>query len=64
MLLLGVPVTVVMGRSDGAPPSACNTISPDPTSHGADPQTTAVPYYVNISSLGYGYVPGESYLSK
>ena len=64
VLLLGVPVTIVMGFSGGAPLGACNTISPDPTQHGAPPQTSAVPYTVNISSLANGYVPGQSYSSK
>ena len=64
MLLLGVPVTVVMGFSTGAPEPACSTISPNPTQHGASPQTVEFPYYVNISSLDNGYVPGRSYPSK
>ena len=64
MLLLGVPVTVVMGFSTGAPEGACTTISPDPSQHLAGPQTIAVPYTVNISSLANGYVPGQSYSSK
>ena len=64
VLLLGVPVTEVMGFSSGAPSGACSTISPDPTRHGANPQTSAVPYTVNISSLANGYVPGQSYTSK
>ena len=64
MLLLGVPVTVVMGFSSGAPSGACTTISPDPARHGAPPQTVDFPYYVNISSLDNGYVPGQSYPSK
>ena len=64
MLLLGIPVTVVMGLSSGAPESACSTISPDPNRHNADPQTSEFPYYVNMSSLANGYVPGRSYPSK
>ena len=64
VLLLGVPVTVVMGLSSGAPMSSCTSISPDPGGHGADPQTVGFPYYVNISSLDNGYVPGQSYPSK
>ena len=64
VLLLGVPVTVVTGFPSGAPLAACSTISPDPSAHGANPQTSAVPYTVNISSLANGYVPGQSYASK
>ena len=63
MLLVGVPATV-MGFPTGAPMEACDTISPNPISHRADPQTTAVPYTVNISSLANGYVPGRNYPSK
>ena len=62
VLLLGVIVTAVVGRPDGAPASACSTISP---SHGGTtPQTSEVPYTVNISSLTNGYIPGQSYTSK
>lgn len=51
----------------GAPSTACNTLTPNPVSHGADPQTTAVPFSLNLTALanadetGYEYVPGMSY---
>jgi len=64
VLLLGVPVTVVMGFSSGAPSGACSTISPDPSQHGANPSTDPFPYNFNFSSLANGYVPGQSYASK
>jgi len=64
VLLLGVPVTVVMGLSSGAPDAACSTISPSPSGHGANPSTDPFPYNVNLSSLDNGYVPGQSYASK
>ena len=62
VLLLGVIVTAVVGFPSGAPSSACSTISPNHA--GTTPQTSAVPYTVNISSLTNGYVPGQSYTSK
>ena len=62
VLLLGITVTTVVGRMNGAPPEACATITP---SHGGNtPQTSAVPYSVNISNLADGYMPGQSYTSK
>ena len=62
MLLLGVAVTAVMGRSTGAPTEACSTITPNhsPNTASGDP----VPYTVNISSLSGGYMPGQTYTSK
>ena len=62
VLLLGVAVTAVVGFPSGAPASACSTISPNHMN--TSPQTSAVPYTVNISSLTNGYVPGQSYTSK
>ena len=55
MLLLGVSVTAVVGRSSGAPTAACSNITPG---HGASTATGSVPYSVNISSLDGGYIPG------
>ena len=63
VLLLGVAVTAVVGRMNGAPSAACSTITPG---HGTSTATGhgAVPYTVNISSLANGYMPGQSYTSK
>ena len=61
VLLLGVSVTAVVGRSTGAPTAACTTITPG---HGDSTATGPVPYIVNISSLANGYVPEQSYTSE
>ena len=61
VLLLGVSVTAVVGRSAGAPAVACTTITPN---HGGSTATGPVPYSVNISSLDGGYMPGQSYASE
>ena len=54
---------------NGAPTQACDTLSPDPGPHGALPQTTPVPYSIDLSpfadgSGGYSYQPGETYNCK
>lgn len=78
LLLVAAVTAVIMGPRllghlvealpGGAPQGACATLSPSADQHGAGPQTTAVPYAVNISSMsdgagGYAYVPGEVYPS-
>ena len=35
----------------GAPQTACQTLAPDATSHGAQPQATDIPYVLNLSAL-------------
>jgi hypothetical protein len=52
--------------SSGAPLDACSTISPDPNRHGAQPQTSLVPYNIDISQLSDagGYTPGQTYSCK
>ena len=57
---------VAEGFSTGAPVDACETLSPDPLFHGADPQSSDVPYEIDLSSLadtsgGLSYVPGDTY---
>ena len=52
----------------GAPSTACSTLSPDPLFHGAQPQTSAVPYEVDLSAFDDGtgalsYVPGQTFAS-
>ena len=57
----------VSAFSSGAPPSTCETLLPSADAHEAEPQTTDVPYKLDISSLaatvggteGYGYEPGK-----
>ena len=63
-ILFAVLLNVVESRSTGAPAGACATLTPQ---HGVTPQTSPVPYEVDISSLsngngGYSYSPGQSYM--
>jgi hypothetical protein len=56
------------GFSSGAPSEACSTLSPNPFDHGAPPQTSEVPYEVDLSAFDDGggtlsYVPGQSVIS-
>ena len=66
ILLVGVSY-VVEGHSSGAPAAACMTLAPDQASHlNAPPQTSEVPYMVDISTLsdgrgGWSYLPGQVY---
>lgn len=54
----------------GAPQAACQTLSPDATQHGAQPQTTDVPYVLNLTALydttidRMVYTPDTVYNSK
>lgn len=68
VLALGVAhwSTVVEGFSSGPPSQACGTLAPNPQAHDAPPQTTPVPYEIDLSSLddgngGYCYQPGDTY---
>ena len=54
----------------GAPQTACQTLAPDATSHGAQPQVTDIPYVLNLSAF-YGqatdqmvYTPDTVYNGK
>ena len=51
--------------SSGAPPQACDTLSPNPTQHGAQPQTSTVPYSIDLDQFcyngTYSYTPGATY---
>ena len=51
----------VESLSGGAPSAACATISPNPSQHSAQPQTSQVPYNINISQLSDAgsYTPGQ-----
>ncbi len=62
---------LVLAFPSGAPAAACITLSPNPTGHGAQPQEeSSLPYYLNFTNLVplesgvYGYMPGETYISK
>ena len=50
-LLLISTATPTLSFSAGAPQSACGTLTPDATLHGAAPQTTDIPYVLNLSAL-------------
>ena len=60
----------VEGRSGGAPAAACDTLAPDVSLHGAQPQTSASnPYSIDISAFddgngGFEYTLGETYTCK
>ena len=63
-------ISNVSSHSSGAPAEACSTLSPDQSVHGAPPQTTDVPYTLNLSAL-YNptidrmvYIPDTVYNSK
>ena len=60
LLLLAVTVNEVVGYSSGAPNAACAAVTPQHTT----PQTTSVPFIVNISSLEGGYIPEQNYTSE
>lgn len=58
----------VSALSSGAPSTACNTLSPDPGAHGAQPRTSDVPYGIDLSQFcsngTYSYYPGQTYTRK
>ena len=51
--------------SGGAPLEACDSLSPDPNQHGAPPQTSTVPYSIDLDQFcvngTYSYTPGATY---
>ena len=56
----------VRAFSDGAPLGACSTLSPDPSRHGANPQSSPVPYTIDLAVFDDGngslsYQPGMTY---
>ena len=68
-LLIGIARQGVDCYSRGAPSRACVNLQPDPESHG-DPQTTKVPYGINMSQFhndsisGFAYIPDKLYICK
>ena len=63
-------ITNVSSHLSGAPAEACSTLSPNQSVHGAPPQTTDVPYILNLSALYNAttdrivYMPNSVYNSK
>ena len=49
VLLLISTVPPTLSFNTGAPQAACQTLAPDATSHGAQPQVTDIPYVLNLS---------------
>ena len=58
---------LVASNSAGPPPDACGTLAPQILAHGAPPQTSPVPYEIDLSELpldengNISYIPEESY---
>ena len=50
-LLLITNATPTFSFPSGAPRSACETLAPNATEHGASPQTSDIPYVLNLSAL-------------
>ena len=53
-MLILLPVSMVppsLSFETGAPQAACQTLAPDATRHGAQPQVSEVPYILNLSAL-------------
>lgn len=69
-LLLISTATPAICFSSGAPRAACETLAPNATAHGADPQTTDIPYVLNLSAFydptldRMVYTPNTVYTSK
>lgn len=61
---------LVEGNMLGAPAGACDSLSPNPTAHGAQPQTSDVPYtislmpFYNANDSSFTYYPGRTYTCK
>lgn len=55
--------SVVNTHPSGAPDAVCESMTPDASSHGPNPQVSTAPYTVNISSSTYipnGMITGRS----
>ena len=64
-LLLLINLDWCRGFPFGAPPAACSSLSPNPFAHEAQPQTSQVPYEIDLSAFDDGtgslsYTPGET----
>ena len=53
--------SVAYSFPSGAPPQACNMVSPQP-GHGGAPSNALSPY--NVSGLPSEYIPGTTYICK
>ena len=52
LILLSVSmVTPSLSFNTGAPQAACQTLAPDATQHGAQPQVIDIPYVLNLSAF-------------
>ena len=51
VLLLISTVPPTLSFQTGAPQAACQTLAPDATQHGAQPQVTDIPYVLNLSAF-------------
>ncbi|XP_065906599.1 putative defense protein 3 isoform X2 [Dysidea avara] len=62
LLSCALLITVVNSRSSGAPEDACGTTTDIVPGHTGSPQTSPVPYTVDLSTLtGMMYTPGQTY---
>ena len=57
-LLLFSIIPAALSFPLGAPQNACQTLAPNATSHGAQPQVTDIPYALNLSAF-YDQATGE-----
>ena len=68
VLLLSSALVAVQALPTGAPAEACDSLSPSPSAHGAQPQSTASPYGIDLSPFivedQYLYTPGRTYTGK
>ena len=58
VVLLVSIIPLALSFPSGAPQTACQTLAPNATSHGATPQVTDIPYVLNLSSF-YDQATGE-----
>ncbi len=71
-VLIMAAAGVALGYPAGPPTAACNTISPNPSSHGAQPQSgngyyviaTNLPLALNTALDVYNYTAGETYYGE
>ena len=71
LVLLSISVIPpTLSFQTGAPQAACQTLAPDATQHGAQPQATDIPYVLNLSAFydiaidQMVYTPDSVYNSK
>ena len=70
ILLLISSIPAALSFNTGAPQAACQTLAPDATQHGAQPQVIDIPYVLNLSAFydqtadRMVYTPDTVYNSK